>query len=50
MQKETIPDNKMPTKILFDDVYFGKDILSNAKKIESLDIEKIYEKFIKLDI
>lgn len=40
----------MPTKILFDDIHFGKDILVNAHKIDQLDIETIYKKFIKLDI
>lgn len=50
MKKEIIPENMMPTKILFDDIHFGKDILQNVHKIEQLDIDKICKKFIKMDI
>ena len=42
--------NQMAGKVLFDDIHFGKDVLSDARKIQSLDINKICEKFMKLDI
>ena len=42
--------NQMAGKVLFDDIHFGKDVLSDARKIPSLDINKICERFMKLDI
>lgn len=33
MKKIQQKGNKMATKVLFDDIYFGKDIISNAGKI-----------------
>ena len=41
---------QMPSKKLFDDIHFGKDVLSDAQEVESLNINKICDQLLKIDI
>ena len=41
---------QLPSKKLFDDIHFGKDVLSDARNVESLSIEKICDQLLKIDI
>lgn len=38
------------SKKLFDDIHFGKDVLSDVQKVESLNINKICDKLLNIDI